>query len=153
MQSLLVTPMQTSAENAVEESWQNWQKGEVLSMIGNSLYARAAYLADMIASIVILPFALIAVAFGSFQAMFLCSVDKANFLTQSNHMLVTKLHRLFASALGAVVSPGMAHYFERRNILPMATGLVVSGGLSYMVLRYQPEKANLLDRIKNFWSR
>ena len=140
LESLKLTPFQESADNACQASWNNWENSEIFPSIGNSLYARLGYLVDMVASVVLIPFALIGCVFGTFQAIFLWDESRATLLTDSYTLFIRKIERLFTSALGAVISPALGLYFRDRAIRPMAIGLILTGLASYMVLKSPPQK-------------
>lgn len=136
-ETLITTPFQRAGDMAMKYSWLNWENGRYFASLDKSLYARFAYLADLVASVVLLPLALINMPLGIGQALFRWDVE-ATHLQFSTRLLEAKVERLFASLLGAFVSPGCAYYFQNRKITPMVFGVVTTGIASYMIINNHP---------------
>lgn len=144
------TPFQQSADSATRQSWQDWNNSKIIPTVGNSIYARVAYLADMVSSAVIFPFALIGTVFGTIQAAFFCSTDRATWLSDSYSLAYQKLDRFFISAVG-VISPGVALHFQGRSILPLALGTGAIALASFATLRHPPIRASFQIKDLKFW--
>ena len=64
-----VNTFYTHANDYMDKSWEQWEKNELAASWGYSLSARLAYLADVIANVVIFPLAILRVTFGLFHGL------------------------------------------------------------------------------------
>jgi len=105
------------ANDCVIKSWESWETNDGASAWKHSVSARLAYLCDMIVNLVVLPFAIIGVTFGSLHALITWNWQSSVF--QSTKSFITKTsNHLFISLFGAVISPAIAHKYRDANLVP-----------------------------------
>ncbi len=85
-----------------------------------SFSARLAYLCDMVVNLVVLPFAIVGVIFGSLHA--LCTW-KLFVLKQTKEFILEKSNHFFLSVCGSLVSPSLAHKYRDVNLAPYIVAL------------------------------
>jgi len=121
----------------MEKSWQAWESNSPLKSWGHTIPARLAYLCETVVNAVNLPFAIIAITFGSVHA--LCTWNRQSTVFQDAYTTISKVaNRLFLSGFGALISPAVTHKYRDANITPFiiaARVVVISGGLLYAFLQ------------------
>jgi|GEM_PF-5816697 len=125
------------ASHHMEKSWRAWESNSSLKSWGHTIPARLAYLCETVINAVSLPFAIIAITFGSLHA--LCTWNRQSALFQDTYATISKVaNRLFLSGFGALFSPAVTHKYRDANITPFiiaARVVVISGGLLYAFLQ------------------
>lgn len=119
------------ANDCMVQSWDKWDLREIGSSWGYTMSARLAYVSDAIINLVILPFAIIGVTFGTLHALF--TWNRQSPIFQSNLSFITqKTNHLLLSCFGAFISPALAHRFRDANLVPYVIALriaVLTGAL------------------------
>lgn len=125
------------ANDCMIKSWESWETNEGSSSWKYSASARLAYLCDMIVNLVILPFAIIGITFGSLHALFTWNWQSTLFQSTKSFISKTSNH-LFISLFGALVSPAIAHRYRDANLVPYIIVfriVVVAGGVIFYLVR------------------
>lgn len=117
------------------QSWENWEMGELVEAWKGSLSARLAYLCDLIVNVVMLPFAIIAVTFGSLHALLTWDWHSAPFQT-SKEFITEKTNHLVLSLFGSVISPSLSHKYRDVNLVPYLIALRITVIVTAFVVFY-----------------
>lgn len=125
------------ASQYVMKSWEYWEKNQIGKSWAWTIPARFAYLCETIINLVILPFAITAITFGSLHA--LCTLNRKSKVYQTSYAFISKTsNHLFLSLFGATVSPALTHKYRDANITPFiiaARVAVVTAGFLYAFLK------------------
>ncbi len=105
------------ANDCMVQSWDKWELREIGSSWGYTIPARLAYLCDSIVNLVVLPFAIIGITFGTLHAVFTWNRQSTVYQSALNH-IIEKTSHLVLSFIGACISPAFAHRFRDANLLP-----------------------------------
>lgn len=150
--SLLKTPFQTLADRQVDSAWEKWKTNNLGESWRHNLVAHLYYLADLVASLVILPFAALGVVFTSLQGLYTWNYE-ASLFAASRKLCLAKFNRLFISALGATFSPSGARYYKDEDIsffsLTVITGIIAT----YVFIKHPPNRFSIdsKGRLKFGW--
>ncbi len=129
------TALYSFANTCMENSWKEWEMGNLENAWGYTIPARLAYLADLVVNIVQFPFAIIAITFGSVHA--LCTFDYQSVVFQSaKRFIILKTNHALISAFGGAISPAVAHKYQNANLAPFVIAAritVISTGFFYYV--------------------
>ena len=125
------------ANDYMAKSWQSWKTGEEAKSWGYTIPARFAYLCETIINAVNLPFAIIAITFGSLHA--LCTWNRKSEIFLDTYSAISKTaNHLFLSVFGALISPAITYKYRNANITPFiiaARIIIISGGILYAFWR------------------
>ena len=108
------------ANDLMAKSWDRWKAGLTGESWGYTIPARLAYLCDAIVSLVAMPFAIIALVFGSLQAFFTWNSEP---FVITKAFLYDKTNHFFLSAFGSIISPAIAHKYRDANLTPYVFAL------------------------------
>ena len=142
MDFVAVTPFQTFGDKHMADSWKAWKEDKINASWGHSFIAHFGYLADLVVSVVIIPFALIGTMFGLLHAAYMWSEKKSELYQNSVRLLHSKTHRLFTSLLG-VFTPAGAYSYRNRSILPEAGVVLAISLVGYFFMSNSPNKLGL----------
>lgn len=123
------------ANSQMAQSWEKWELGEIADSWRCSISARLSYLCDMIVNLVILPFAIIAVTFGSLHALFTWDWN-STFFQSTKHYITERTNHLVLSLFGSAISPALAHKYRDVNLVPYLIALRITVVVTALVVFY-----------------
>lgn len=127
------TSLYNYANDCVAQSWEKWDLDQKGKSWGYVISARLAYVCDAIVNVVLLPFAIIGIIFGTVHA--LCTRNYQSELFQiTKNNITERTNHLFLSIFGALISPAIAHRYRDANLAPYFIAFRITfltGGLIY----------------------
>jgi len=102
------------ANESMVKSWNEWDEGNIVASFAHTLPARVWYTADIIVNLIIVPFAVLAIVFGTTAAIATCDIKNPFFLKTANYLL-ERINHIGVSLIG-VVSPGLGHRYKNASI-------------------------------------
>lgn len=124
------------ANDCMVKSWDKWDLREIGSSWGYTIPARLAYVCDAIINLVVLPFAIIGITFGTLHALFTWNRQSPFFQATLSH-ITEKTNHLFLSTCGAFISPALAHRFRDANLVPYFIALRIAVLTSALIFYFK----------------